>query len=149
MNPHDSPPPPPSTPTAPSQPLSALLLRHPGWQILLLLGLWWVGAALAALAGQPQLGSVAGMGVLLLLLATRRLRLERVRAGAGWLLTHMLLFFVPAVLVLLDHRELLGWTGLKVVLIIVVGTVLVMAGTALSIEWCIRWQQRHAERHPS
>jgi len=37
-----------------------------------------------------------------------------------------------------------GPTGLKLLAVIVVGTVLVMTGTALTVELCFRWSTRHA-----
>ncbi|MNL56483.1 holin-like protein [compost metagenome] len=64
--------------------------------------------------------------------------------GASWLLGEMLLFFVPAVMSLLDHREFLGLLGLKLLVVILLGTALVMAGTALTIDLCYRWMNRHA-----
>jgi putative effector of murein hydrolase LrgA (UPF0299 family) len=38
-----------------------------------------------------------------------------IRRGATWFISDMPLFFVPAVLAVLDHRELLGALGLKIV----------------------------------
>lgn len=64
--------------------------------------------------------------------------------GANWLLGEMLLFFVPAVMSLLDHREFLGVLGVKLLVVILLGTALVMIGTALTIELCYRWMNRHA-----
>lgn len=108
------------------------------FQIGLLIGTWWLGAQSAAWMGLPQLGNVIGMAALWLLLINNRINLQRVRAGAHWLIKHMLLFFIPAVLVVLDHQELLGWVGVKLFAIIVLGTLTVMACTALSIEWYLR-----------
>lgn len=108
------------------------------FQIGLLIGTWWLGAQLAAGLGLPQLGNVFGMAGLWLLLINKRIHLKRVQAGAHWLIKHMLLFFIPAVLAVLDHQELLGWVGVKLFAIIVLGTLTVMACTALSIEWYLR-----------
>ncbi|MEJ2804078.1 CidA/LrgA family protein [Comamonadaceae bacterium PP-2] len=105
-------------------------------------GFWLLGLAASTLMGWPQLAGVTGMATLWLALRAGLVRLDQVRLGAAWLLTHMLLFFIPAVLVVLDHRELLGWVGLKLFAAIVVGTLLVMASTALTIEWCLRWSRR-------
>lgn len=112
--------------------------RSAPFQIGLLIGTWWLGAQLAAGLALPQLGNVFGMAGLWLLLINNRIRLQRVQAGAHWLIKHMLLFFIPAVLVVLDHQELLGWVGVKLFAIIVLGTLAVMACTALSIEWYLR-----------
>lgn len=113
-------------------------------QICLIVLFSWLGQALAQLLGLPVPGGVIGMAIVLALLATRRLRVRNVHRGASWLLGEMLLFFVPAVMSLLDHREFLGLLGLKLLAVILLGTALVMAGTALTIDLCYRWMNRHA-----
>ncbi|ASC64005.1 CidA/LrgA family protein [Achromobacter denitrificans] len=113
-------------------------------QICLIVLFSWLGQALAQVSGLPVPGGVIGMAIVLVLLATRRLRVRNVHRGASWLLGEMLLFFVPAVMSLLDHREFLGLLGLKLLAVILLGTALVMAGTALTIDLCYRWMNRHA-----
>lgn len=113
-------------------------------QICVIVLFSWLGQALAQVSGLPVPGGVIGMAIVLVLLATRRLRVRNVHRGASWLLGEMLLFFVPAVMSLLDHRELLGLLGLKLLAVILLGTALVMAGTALTIDLCYRWMNRHA-----
>jgi holin-like protein len=113
-------------------------------QIALLCGFWVVGAALANLSGLPIPGGVFGMAILLALLASGLLRPLTVRRGAYWLLAEQLLFFVPAVMVLLDHHEMIGSLGLKLMAVILVGTLLVMTSTALTVELWYRWRSLRA-----
>ena len=124
--------------------LRSRLRRSRVLQICLLVLFSLLGQALAQVLGLPVPGGVIGMALVLLLLATRRLRVRNVHRGASWLLGEMLLFFVPAVMSLLDHREFLGLLGLKLLAVIVLGTALVMSGTALTIDLCYRWMNRHA-----
>ena len=124
--------------------LRSWLRRSRVLQICLLILFSLLGQALAQLLGLPVPGGVIGMALVLLLLATRRLRVRNVHRGASWLLGEMLLFFVPAVMSLLDHREFLGLLGLKLLAVILLGTALVMTGTALTIDLCYRWMNRHA-----
>ncbi|MBO1018097.1 CidA/LrgA family protein [Achromobacter sp. SD115] len=124
--------------------LRSWLRRSRVLQICLLVLFSLLGQALAQVLGLPVPGGVIGMALVLLLLATRRLRVRNVHRGASWLLGEMLLFFVPAVMSLLDHREFLGLLGLKLLAVIVLGTALVMSGTALTIDLCYRWMNRHA-----
>jgi len=55
----------------------------------------------------------------------------------------MLLFFVPAVLAALDHREFLGLLGLEILVIILISTALVMAATAFTIDLILRWSDNN------
>lgn len=112
-------------------------------QIGLILALWLAGEALVRATGLPLPGSIVGMGLAFALLASGRVSLFSLRRGANWFLAEMLLFFVPAVLAVIDHREFLGLLGLKVLAVILTGTAAVMATTALTVDLCYRWRVRH------
>jgi len=124
--------------------LRSVLRRSRLLQIVLITLFSLLGQMLANAAGLPVPGGVIGMALVLALLASGLLRVRNVHRGASWLLGEMLLFFVPAVMSLLDHREFLGVLGAKLLVVILLGTALVMAGTALTIDLCYRWMNRHA-----
>lgn len=128
----------------PARVLRFALRRSRVLQIALIVLFALLGQALANALGLPVPGGVIGMALVLVLLATRRLRVRNVHRGASWLLAEMLLFFVPAVMSLLDHREFLGMLGVKLLVVILLGTAMVMAGTALTIDLCYRWMNRRA-----
>lgn len=109
-----------------------------------LIGLWWLCQAVVNRLGLPVPGGVLGLVVLVALLASGAMPARWLARGAGRMLDHLLLFFVPATMTLLNHRELLGLTGLKVLAVILVGICSVMAGTALVVEWHSRLRGRHA-----
>ncbi|ARP96491.1 CidA/LrgA family protein [Bordetella genomosp. 13] len=113
-------------------------------QIALIVLFALAGQQVAAWSGLPVPGGIVGLLMLLAFLATGRLRVRTVHRGASWLLAEMLLFFVPAVMSLLEHREFVGVLGLKLLAAIALGTLLVMAGTALTIDLCYRWMHRRA-----
>lgn len=112
-------------------------------QIGLIFGFWMAGEALVRVAGVPLPGGLVGMAIVLVLLASHRISLFSMRKGANWFLAEMLLFFVPAVLAVTNHHELFGLLGLKVLVVIVAGTLAVMSVTALTVELCYRWTSRH------
>ena len=111
-------------------------------QILLIVALWLAGEALARSLGLPVPGGVAGMFILIALLASRRFSPLNFQLGAEWFLVEMLLFFIPAVPAVLDHHEFLGWLGLKVLMVIFIGTVIVMLVTAFVVDACFQWSVR-------
>lgn len=110
---------------------SSLLL-----QTLLILLFWLAGEAIASVTGLPIPGAIIGLLIVLALLGSKRLSICTVRRGARWFLAEMLLFFVPAVLAVLDHQELIGLLGLKILAVIVLGTFVVMIVTAAVIDVC-------------
>jgi len=99
---------------------------------------WAVGEGVSRLAHLPVPGGIIGLALLLLLLASGRLKSISLRRGADWLLAEMLLFFVPAVLAVLDHREFLGLLGLKLLAVVLTGTLFVMGTTGLTVDLCSR-----------
>lgn len=112
-------------------------------QVAIVAAVWLAGEAIVRVFVLPLPGSVLGLVSLLLLLGTRRLSALSVRRGADWFLADMLLFFVPAVLAVLDHREFLGLTGLKVLFVILISTTAVMLVTAFAVDRCYRWKVGH------
>lgn len=124
------------------------VLHRSGLLQIAVLALFWVlGEAIVRLAQLPLPGGIVGMVVVLALLASGWIRPAAVRRGAYWLIAEMLLFFVPAVMAVLDHHEFVGLLGLKIVAVILVGTVLVMGGTALTVDLCYRWRARREAHH--
>ena len=112
-------------------------------QVGVLILFWMAGDRLVRAAGLPFPGSIAGFALLLLLLATRVLPERWIVPGADWLLARMLVLFVPALLAILDYPQLLGWTGLKVLFVIVTGSAVVMAVTARVVCLAIAASGRH------
>lgn len=124
--------------------LRPVLERSRLLQIGVIMAVWAAGETISRATGLPVPGSVIGMVLMLALLVTRRVSLPSVNRGAEFLLAEMLLFFVPVVMVVFDHREFIGLLGLKVLAIIVAGTLTVMITTALTVDLCYRWRARHA-----
>jgi holin-like protein len=123
--------------------------RHPRLallvQVTLLLALCTVCTYLARTWHLPVPGSVLALGILLLMLACGVVPMSSLRRGADWLLAEMLLFFIPAVMAVSQHAALLRAEGVRIVAVILIGTVLVMTATAFLVDlvWR-RAEKRHA-----
>jgi len=103
-------------------------------QIGMILLFWLAGSWLGSSLHLPFPASVPGLALLLLALAAGWLPARHIERGAAWLLARMLVFFVPAVLAVLDHPEFIGALGLKILFVIVAGTVLVMTVTLAVVQ---------------
>jgi len=126
--------------------LRTIVQRSRVAQIALLAGLWLAGNFATRAAGLPFPGAIVGLGLMLALLGSGVVRPDSVRRGAGFLIGEMLLFFVPAVLAVLDHADWLGPLGLKLFATVLLGTLFVMLGTAFAVDLSYRWWVRHAVR---
>jgi len=116
------------------------LSRNWWLQALLFIAIWALGEAVVRQYSIPIPGSVLGMGALLAALELRWISVRWFRRGARGLLAHLLLFLTPAMLAVVNHRELISMTGLKLIVAVLIGTPLVMIGTAVVVEIGFRLQ---------
>lgn len=97
----------------------------------------------------PLPANIVGMLMLLALILLRVLPLSWVRAGSRWLLAEMLLFFVPAVVAVVNYAQLLMVEGWKIFLVIAISTMLTLGVTGLVVDRAYRlevWLQRRKQR---
>ncbi len=110
-----------------------------------LLALIWLSADFVSRHYLPQIpSSLLGMASVLVLLALRVIRRDWLAHGAGWLISEMLLFFVPAVIAIIQYPDLIRNNGLAIMVVILGSTVCVMASTALAVDATWRLQERLA-----
>lgn len=115
------------------------------WAQVALIVLFWFACDLTSRRLHlPLPGSVLAMALLLVLLLAGAVPAASLRRGADWLLAEMLLFFIPAVMAVWQHLPLLRAEGVRILAVILVGTVLVMGTTALLVDLVFRWTQRRA-----
>ncbi len=114
---------------------------------------WQVGLLVLASAGGtwlmsalhlPVPGPMFSMLVIFLLLRVGVLRLDWVEAGANWLTKHLLLFFVPAAVGVVQYRAVMVADGPRIALVIAVSTVAVMICTGLMAESIHRRKEEDA-----
>ncbi|WP_085638454.1 MULTISPECIES: CidA/LrgA family protein [unclassified Pseudomonas] len=112
-------------------------------ELAVLLGLYLLGCRLAAWLAWPIPGGVIGMALLLLAFASGRVKPAALQLGAGLLMAEMLLFFIPALMSLLDHGVLLRDDGWRIALVIGASTLMVMLATAFTVELAVRLRPSH------
>ncbi|WP_416347582.1 CidA/LrgA family protein [Acerihabitans sp. TG2] len=96
----------------------------------------------------PLPANVIGMFLLLALILSGLLPVQWVSAGARWLLAEMLLFFVPAVVAVINYTQLLMLDGWRIFLVIAISTALVLGTTGLVVERVYRFELWLARRKP-
>ncbi|MQU05956.1 CidA/LrgA family protein [Pseudomonas helleri] len=112
-------------------------------EIAVLLAIYFVGCQITVWLQVPIPGGVMGMILLLLAFALGWVKPATLQLGAGVLMAEMLLFFIPALMSLLDHGALVRDEGWRILLVIGVSTLLVMIVTAFTVEAVCRWKLRH------
>ncbi|MEX5549675.1 CidA/LrgA family protein [Pseudomonas pergaminensis] len=112
-------------------------------ELVVLLAIYLLGCQLATWLAWPVPGGVVGLGLLLATFASGLVKPAALQLGAGVLMAEMLLFFIPALMSLLDYGGLLRNDGWRILLVIGVSTLAVMLVTAFTVELVCRWRLRH------
>jgi holin-like protein len=113
------------------------------WELAILLAVYLLGCQLALWLSWPIPGGVIGLALLLLAFAFGWVKPAALQLGAGLLMAEMLLFFIPALMSLLDYGALLRQDGWRILLVIGVSTLMVMLVTAFTVEMVFRLRGRH------
>lgn len=109
-------------------------------QVLVYAGLFVCAQYLVNWLHLPLPANLVGMLMLLALIVCRIIPLKWVRAGARWLLAEMLLFFVPAVVAVVNYTQLLMVDGWRILLVIALSTTLVLGVTAWVVDKIYRYE---------
>ncbi|KWF09651.1 CidA/LrgA family protein [Burkholderia pseudomultivorans] len=109
------------------------------------LGALWMAVDWAARQlGLPIPSGVIGLAVLLVLLFSGRVAPAWVKDGANWLLSDMLLFFVPAAVAAVQYGGLFREDGWRIALVMLAGTAFVMVAVAVAVDLAAKLERRLA-----
>jgi holin-like protein len=109
-----------------------------------LAAIWAVADFAARKLSLPIPGSVVGLVLLLALLFCGGVAPRWVKAGADWLLSDMLLFFIPAAVAAVQYGGLFMEDGWRLALVVVAGTLMVMVAVAFAVDRAARLERRLA-----
>ena len=115
-------------------------------QVGLLSTIWISMDGLRQHFGWSLPAGLIGFALLALGLFTGLVKAQWLQAGTNWLMAEMLLFFVPAMLVVIEYPDLIRHQGLRILAVIVISTACVMAVTALAVDRVYRLELRLARR---
>ncbi|CNL68904.1 putative effector of murein hydrolase LrgA [Yersinia intermedia] len=119
-------------------------------QVALYAGIFIISDQLVSVFHLPLPANIVGMLLLLAMIMLRILPVRWVQAGSRWLLAEMLLFFVPAVVAVVNYAQLIMVDGWKIFAVIAVSTSLTLAATGLVVDRVYRfevWLQRRKSNH--
>lgn len=138
---------------APSAPASS---RPPIWQwakavlqVALLSAIWVAMDVLRQRFGWSMPAGLIGFALLAVGLFSGLVKAQWLQIGTNWLLAEMLLFFVPAMLIVTEYPDLIRHQGLRILAVIVASTACVMAATALAVDRVYRFELWLARRQSS
>ena len=130
----------PTPPAAPPRRSCAVIAQ------VALIALLWLGADTLSTHFLPFVpSSLLGLGLALVFMVLGILRRSWLAAGADWLIGEMLLFFVPAVVAVVQYAEIIRSHGFAILVVILLSTICVMVCTAIAVDIAWRFQARNAQ----
>ena len=118
-------------------------------QVALLSAIWIAMDVLRQRVGWSMPAGLIGFALLAVGLFSGLVKARWLQTGTNWLLAEMLLFFVPAMLVVTEYPDLIRHQGLRILAVIVTSTACVMAVTALAVDRVYRFELWLARRKSS
>lgn len=115
-------------------------------QLVLILGVYAAGCALASVAPITLPGNIVGMVLLLVLLGTGLLKTKYVSDACEALIDNMSIFFIPAGVAIMGCFSLLEGNAAKFALVCIVTTVLVFLATSYTVIAVSRLLERKSQR---
>ncbi|EDE9521971.1 CidA/LrgA family protein [Salmonella enterica] len=115
-------------------------------QVLLYAGLFIFSQYLVSWLHLLLPANLVGMVLMLALIVCRIIPLSWVRAGARWLLAEMLLFFIPAVVAVVNYAHLLLADGWRIFSVIAISTLMVLGATAWVVDKVYRYEMSRLNR---
>lgn len=109
-------------------------------QVILYGAMFWLAQQLVQQLHIPLPANIVGMAMLLVLIVTKVVPVKWVKAGSRWLLAEMLLFFVPAVVAVVNYSQLLMVEGWKIFLVIALSTSMTLGATSWVVDRVYRFE---------
>ena len=115
-------------------------------QIAVLSAIWVAMDVLRQHFGWSPPAGLMGFALLAVGLFSGLVKSQWLQSGTNWLMGEMLLFFVPAMLVVTEYPDLIRHQGLRILAVIVTSTACVLAVTAVAVDRVYRFELWLARR---
>lgn len=106
-----------------------------GFQIGMLFAVFMIGEWIQSMLHLPVPGSVIGLIILFILLSTGVMNERFIKQGALFMNRHLVLFFIPATVGILQYYEFFIGKGILLILVTVVSTICVMISSGWSSQF--------------
>lgn len=102
-------------------------------QVGLLILFWWIGSFIQKQFNLPISAAVIGLFIVFIGLMTGIFKLTWIKTGSDFILSELVLFFIPCFIGLMKYKALFIAEGWQLILAVVLGTICVMVVTAYSV----------------
>lgn len=115
-------------------------------QLCLIFAICLASEAISAVLPFTLPASVISILLLLVLLAVKLVKPDRLKETSSFLLDHMALFFVPVVSGVMQYADVLFANFWAIILICLLTTPLVFFVTGFTVQLTVKWMKRRGEK---
>lgn len=115
-------------------------------QLLIILGVWLAGEVISRVLHLPIPGNVIGMFIMLILLGTGVVKVEKVIQVSNFFLDNIALFFIPSVAAIIIYYEQIKGQVFQVLISLFLSTVIVFLVTGYTVEGLLRLKKKHDKK---
>lgn len=115
------------------------------YQIAILFGVYYIGTWIQHYFGLFIPGSVIGLIMMFILLSTGILHPRFIQNGASFMIKHLVLFFIPATVGLLNFYHLFAGKGILLIVITMISSLLVMITSGYTSQLLARGKEINNE----
>lgn len=96
-----------------------------------------IGNVIVSVLHLPVSGSIVGLFIVLALLHFNVLKLSKIELGASFLMSEMLLFFIPSAVAIIQYKDQILQHGSQFLIVIILSTITVMIVTGLVAQFYV------------
>ncbi len=111
-------------------------------QLAIIIAIWLIAGFIQTFLLTFLPRGFIGLMLLLALLYSKILPFHHVSMGANFLLTHMILLFIPSTIGLIEYKDLIITQGPKLIVISIVSPVLMFFIVGRTVEWLHKLENR-------
>ncbi|MBV4412085.1 CidA/LrgA family protein [Enterobacteriaceae bacterium YMB-R22] len=115
-----------------------------GLQLIIYIVIFIIAGQLVDYFSIPLPANIIGMLLLFIMIIIGLLPVKFVKQGATFLLSEMLLFFVPAVVAIINYFDILEKEGIRIIAVIALSTIIVLATTAWVVDKLYNYELKKA-----
>ena len=103
-------------------------------EALIILSIYLIGEIISKGLSLPVPGNIIGMIILLTLLCSNIIKLEKIETISSFFLDHLAFFFIPAGVGLLTSFDIIKSSLIQILLICIISTSIIIAVTGLIVQ---------------
>ncbi|WP_315040774.1 CidA/LrgA family protein [Faucicola mancuniensis] len=118
-------------------------------QIGIIGAVWGFSVVIKKFIDLPMSSGVLGLFILLALLFSKIIKLEQISIGSRLILNEFVLLFLPLMMEMIQYKDLFVHQGVQIVITVVIGTAMVMLGSAITFIFANRVKKRWLKKSKS